>query len=184
MNELPRPLLVKNDKRARWIIGIASAIVFLAILMLGRYSVSVELPFDAHFFAFLNATINSLVALLLLGALFAVKRNRYILHRNMMLTAMALSVLFLVSYIAHHLFTDPTSYPEGNDAARLVYYILLATHIPLAGLILPMILFTAYRALTADYNRHKKLARITWPVWFYVAISGVAVYWMIQPYYP
>ncbi|MEO6220494.1 MAG: DUF420 domain-containing protein, partial [Ginsengibacter sp.] len=66
---------------------------------------------------------------------------------------------------------------------RYVYYFILITHIPLAGIILPFILFTAYRALTADYAKHMKLARITWPVWFYVAVSGVVVYLMIQPYY-
>lgn len=183
MRELPEAILKKNDKRARILIGIASALVFFAVLMLGRYSIDVKLPFDEHLFAFINATINSCVALLLVFALIAIKQRRFILHRNLMLGAMILSMLFLLSYIAHHLFTDPTSYPPGNKAARTIYYILLATHIPLAGLILPMILFTAYRALTADYTRHKKLARITWPVWFYVAISGVAVYWMIKPYY-
>lgn len=183
MPELPAPLLVKRDKRARVIIGIVSAIVFLAVLMLGRYSIKVDLPFDEHLFAFFNAMINTMVAILLVAALIAVKTKHYILHRNLMLSAMILSVLFLLSYIAHHLFTDPTSFPEGNTTARTAYYILLITHIPLAGLILPMILFTAYRALTGEYSRHVKLARITWPVWFYVAISGVAVYWMIQPYY-
>ncbi|HRG93775.1 MAG TPA: DUF420 domain-containing protein, partial [Chitinophagaceae bacterium] len=69
----------------------------------------------------------------------------------------------------------------GNS--RIIYYIILGTHIPLAGIILPFILFSAYRALTGDYLRHKKLARITWPVWFYVAVTGVIVYWMISPYY-
>ena len=66
---------------------------------------------------------------------------------------------------------------------RIVYYIILASHIPLAGIILPFILFTAYRGLTGDYPRHKKLTRITWPIWFYVAVTGVLVYWMISPYY-
>lgn len=183
MHDLPVPLLQKNDKRARILIGIVSVVVFFAVLLLGRYSIDVDLPFDEHVFAFINASINSCVTLLLLFALFAVKQKKYILHRNLMISAMILSVLFLISYIAHHLFTDPTSYPAGNSTARTIYYILLATHIPLAGLILPMILFTAYRALTAEYTRHKKLARITWPVWFYVAVSGVAVYWMIRPYY-
>ncbi len=183
MHELPAQQLEKNDRRARILIGIVSLIVFFAVLLLGRYSISVDLPFNEHIFAFINASINSCVTLLLILALLAVKQRKYILHRNLMIAAMILSVLFLLSYIAHHLFTDPTSYPPEKTTARTIYYILLATHIPLAGLILPMILFTAYRALTAEYTRHKKLARITWPVWFYVAVSGVAIYWMIEPYY-
>ena len=99
-----------------------------------------------------------------------------------MLTAMVLSILFLVSYICHHLFAGDTKF-GGEGTARIIYFIILFTHIPLAGLILPFILFTAYRGLIGEYARHKKLARITWPVWLYVAITGVAVYLMISPYY-
>ena len=100
----------------------------------------------------------------------------------MMLLAMVLSILFLVSYIAHHLLAGETSF-GGQGAARTLYYIVLFTHIPLAGLILPFILFTAYRALISEWPAHKKLAKITWPIWLYVAITGVIVYWMISPYY-
>jgi putative membrane protein len=109
---------------------------------------------------------------------------------------MVLSILFLVSYICHHLFAGETRFGDLNHdgiisddekttagSMRMVYYILLITHIPLAGIILPFILFTAYRGLIAEYPRHKKLARITWPIWFYVAVTGVIVYWMISPYY-
>ena len=109
-----------------------------------------------------------------------------------MVAAIILSVLFLISYICHHLFTGDTKFGDLNHdgilsadektlagSARYVYYFILITHIPLAGIILPFILFTAYRALTGDYVRHKKLARITWPVWFYVAVSGVIVFLMI-----
>ena len=99
-----------------------------------------------------------------------------------MLTAIILSTLFLISYICHHLFAGETKF-GGTGTAKIIYYIILGTHIPLAGIILPFILFTAYRALIGEWPGHKKLARITWPVWFYVAITGVAVYWMISPYY-
>ena len=99
-----------------------------------------------------------------------------------MLAAMVLSILFLISYICHHLFAGETKF-GGTGTAKMIYYIILGTHIPLAGLILPFILFTAYRALIAEFPQHKKLARITWPVWFYVAVTGVIVYWMISPYY-
>ena len=113
-----------------------------------------------------------------------------------MLTAMALSVLFLLSYICHHLFAGEAIYGETDgvpglsDAERAaagstrnIYLAILITHIPLAGLVLPFILLSAYRALTGDYAQHKKLVRIIWPIWLYVAITGVIVYFMISPYY-
>lgn len=191
-----KPALEKNDRKARLLILTVSVIVFAAVMVLSRVKLEVSLPFDIHFFAFLNACINSGVAVLLIAGLIIIKRKNYTTHRNIMLTAIVLSVFFLLSYIAHHLLAGETKFGDldhngvlsdaenalaGNS--RYVYYLLLLTHIPLAGIILPMILFTAYRALTGEYNRHKKLARITWPVWFYVAVSGVVVYWMIQPYY-
>jgi putative membrane protein len=105
-------------------------------------------------------------------------------------------VLFLLSYICHHLFAGETSYGETDgikglsvaerDAAgsiRTWYLVLLFTHIPLAGLVLPFILLSAYRALIGEYEKHKKLVRYVWPVWLYVAVTGVIIYWMIRPYY-
>lgn len=113
-----------------------------------------------------------------------------------MLAAMVLSVLFLVSYICHHLLAGETMYGETDGikglsdtekaaagSGRTVYLLILITHIPLAGLALPFILFAAYRALAGEYEKHKKLVRIIWPVWFYVAVTGVIVYLMISPYY-
>jgi putative membrane protein len=99
-----------------------------------------------------------------------------------MLAAMGLSVLFLVSYILHHLLAGDTKYP-ADAPFRGLYFFILITHIFLAAIILPFILFTAYRALTGEIARHKKIARITWPIWFYVAVTGVLVYLMIHPYY-
>ena len=186
----------KNDKKARIIIFVFSAIVFAAIMALSRMKWNVKLGFDVHLFATANAIINSCVALLLIIALIAVKSRNYILHRNIMLTAMFLSMLFLVSYICHHLFAGETRFGDVNHdgilteteksavgSSRMIYYILLGTHIPLAGIVLPFILFSAYRALIGEFDKHKKLVRITWPIWFYVAVSGVLVYWMISPYY-
>ena len=176
------PVLNKNDKKARMLIFIFSAIVFAAIVALGRVKLNVDLGFDVHVFAFANSIINSFVAVLLIAALIAVKAKKYLLHKKLMLSAMVLSILFLISYICHHLFAGETKF-GGTGTAKTIYYIILGTHIPLAGLILPFILFTAYRALIAEWPQHKKLARITWPVWFYVAVTGVLVYWMISPYY-
>ena len=98
------------------------------------------------------------------------------------MAALILSVLFLVSYIAHHLLAGETKF-GGVGAIKTIYLLILFTHIVLAAIILPFILFTAYRALTADFPAHKKLAKYTWPLWFYVAVTGPIVYLMISPYY-
>ena len=186
----------KNDKKARILIFTFSAIVFAAIILLSRITLNVNLGFDVHLFAKANAVINSAVAVLLIAALLAVKSNKYLLHKKLMLAAMVLSILFLVSYICHHLFAGETRFGDVNHdglvsdiekaavgSSRIIYYIILGTHIPLAGIILPFILFSAYRAMTGEFDKHRKLVRITWPIWFYVAVTGVVVYWMISPYY-
>ncbi len=172
----------KNDPKAKWLIGIFSFVVFAAVVILGRVKLEVDLGFDVHIFAAINAVINSAIAVLLIVALWAVKAKKYLLHKQMMMTALLLSVLFLVSYIAHHLLAGDTKF-GGEGPIRTIYYIILVTHIFLAAIILPFILFTAYRALTAEYATHKKLAKYTWPLWLYVAITGPVVYWMISPYY-
>ena len=99
-----------------------------------------------------------------------------------MFLAISLSSLFLISYICHHLLAGETKF-GGQNTLRYVYYFVLGTHIVLAAIILPFILFTAYRALTGEWNRHKKIAKYTWPLWLYVSITGVLVYLFISPYY-
>ena len=186
----------KNDKKARVIIFIFSIIVFVAITILSRVELKVDLGFNVHAFATANAIINSCVAVLLILALIAVKSKKFTTHKTLMLTAMTLSILFLVSYICHHLFAGETRYGDSNNdglvdelekaavgSTRTIYYIILGTHIPLAGIVLPFILFSAYQAMTGQFEKHKKLVRITWPIWFYVAVTGVIVYLMISPYY-
>ena len=193
---LLQPSLKKNDATAKAIIYAVSIIVFLAVAMLTRVKLHVTLPFNIHVFALANAIINSMVTVLLLAGMAAIKKKLYLLHKRIMLVAIFLSVLFLLSYITHHLLAGDTKFGDGNHdgilseaekteagSMRMVYYFILITHIPLAAIILPFILFTAYRALTGDYEKHKKLTRITWPVWLYVAITGVLVYLMIRPYY-
>jgi len=177
-----KPSLQKNDSKAKLFIYAVSIIVFAAVVILNRIQLKVDLPFNPHLFASISAGINSIVAILLLAGLITVKQKNYELHKNIMMTAIVLSVLFLVSYIAHHLFAGETKF-GGEGMMKTIYYIILFTHIPLAGIILPFILFTAYRALIGEYEQHKKLTRITWPIWFYVAVTGVIVYWMISPYY-
>jgi putative membrane protein len=192
------PSLKKNDKKTKTLIIVFSIIVFAAVSILGRYNLAgkINLPFDVHLFALANAIMNGAVAVLLLAGLFAVKQKNYQLHKKIMLTAMLLSVLFLVSYICHHLLAGETVYGETDGikglsvaeltaagSMRTLYLIILSTHIPLAGLALPFILFAAYRALIGEYDKHKKIVRIIWPIWMYVAVTGVVVYWMIKPYY-
>ena len=191
-----QPSLQKNDKTAKLLIYTVSFVVFAAVVLLSRYKLNLNLGFNVHVFARANAIINSAVAVLLIAGLITVKQKKYALHKKIMLTAMVLSVLFLISYICHHLLAGETKFGDINHDGilsdeeklavgnlRMVYYFILATHIPLAAIILPFILFTAYRALIGEYEQHKKLTRITWPVWFYVAVTGVIVYLMISPYY-
>lgn len=193
---MPLPELYKNDKKATWLIIIFSFVVFAAISFLTQIKFNIKLGFDVHVFALANAIINSIIAVLLLFALIAVKNRNYILHKRIMITALVLSIVFLVSYIAHHLLAGEAIYGDANhdgvlsdpekfavSSTRSFYLIILLSHIFLAAIILPFILFTAYRALIAEYPKHKKLARITWPLWFYVAVSGPVIYWMIHPYY-
>ncbi len=186
----------KNDKKANWLIGIFSVVVFTVVVILGKYKLDIHTGFDVHIFAKANAVINSIIAVLLVAALVAVKQQNYLLHKKLMMIALLLSVAFLVSYITHHLLAGEARFGDADHdglvsdaeklavgSVRLIYYIILVSHIFLAAIILPFILFTAYRALTAEYATHKKLAKITWPLWFYVAVTGPLVYWMISPYY-
>ena len=191
-----KPVLQKNDSKAKWFIWTVSIVVFIAVALLSKIKLDFNPGFDVHVFAKVNAIINTIVAFLLIAGLMNVKQGKYETHKKIMLTAIVLSVLFLVSYICHHLLAGDTKFGDinhngilsdeeksGAGAIRILYYAILLTHIPLAGIILPFILFTAYRALTGEYANHKKLARITWPIWLYVAITGPLVYLMISPYY-
>jgi putative membrane protein len=191
-----QPTLKQNDKKAKQFIWAVSIIVFLAVAGLSKFKLQVNLPFNVHVFATINAVINSIVAILLVAGLVTIKNKNYVLHKKIMLAAIALSVLFLLSYICHHLLAGETKFGDIDHdgvlslnekmlvtGTKYFYYVLLLTHIPLAAIILPFILFTAYRALVGEYDKHKKLVRITWPIWFFVAVSGVVVYWMISPYY-
>jgi putative membrane protein len=186
----------KNDKKAWILIVLLSVVVFTIVSILGRVTVHAGLGFNVHIFAKANAIINSIVASLLLCGLIAVKTKHYFFHKRIMLTSIGLSVLFLISYICHHLFAGEARFGDADHngiltetekvnagSARFIYYFILSTHIPLAGIVLPFILFTAYRALIGEFDKHRKLVRITWPLWFYVAVTGVIVYIMIRPYY-
>lgn len=178
----PSASLTKNDKRANILIFSVSAVVFLAVVILHELKLKIDVNFDPHIFAKLNAFINGIVSILLILGLFFVKFKKYILHKRVMNLSIILSVLFLLSYIAHHLLAESTEF-KGEGSIKTFYYTVLITHIILAGLSLPFILFTAYRASIAEFSKHKKLARFVYPVWLYVALTGVIVYLLISPYY-
>jgi len=188
--------LKKNDKKAKLYIFTVSFVVLAAVALLSKFKLNVDPGFDVHVFAMINAIINSCVMLLLGAGLVTALKKMYVWHKRIMLTAICLSILFLVSYIAHHVLAGETKFGDidhdgilSDDekfragTMRMVYYFILLTHIPLAAIMLPFILFTAYRALTGEYAAHKKLVRFTWPLWFYVAFTGIMVYLMISPYY-
>jgi putative membrane protein len=177
-----KPLLKKNDRLANITVGTVSVIVFLAVVALKNIELGAKPGFDLHIFAHINAVINSIVSLLLVAGLLAIKARRYELHKRIMISAIIFSVFFLLSYICHHLLAGDTKF-GGEGWIRPVYFFILITHIILAAIILPFILFTSYRALIAEWPAHRKLAKLTWPIWFYVSVTGVVVYLMISPYY-
>lgn len=128
------------------------------------------------------ASINGLTALLLVVALWGIKAKKIILHQNIMKTCIALSLSFLLMYVAYHMTSDSTPY-GGEGMIRTLYFILLISHILLSIIIIPLVLHTYLRAYLKDFQAHKRLARITFPIWLYVAVTGVVVYLMISPYY-
>jgi len=188
--------LKKNDRKAKQLIWIFSIVVFTAVVMLGNFKLNIQPGFNVHVFAQVNAFINATIAVFLIAALIAVKNKRYYTHKKLMLAALVLSVIFLLSYIAHHLLAGEAKFGDINHdgilstdesakvgSLRIIYLVILFSHIFLAAIILPFILFTAYRALIAEFPVHKKMARYTWPLWFYVAVTGPIIYWLISPYY-
>jgi putative membrane protein len=128
------------------------------------------------------ASINGITAILLILAVRAIKNGNRSLHEKLMTSAIACSVIFLVMYVAYHMTSESTKF-GGEGVIRYVYFFILLTHIALSVIIIPLVLFTYVRALSKQFDRHKKLARITFPLWLYVAVTGVVVYLMISPYY-
>ncbi|MBK0370263.1 DUF420 domain-containing protein [Flavobacterium agrisoli] len=142
------------------------------------------------------ATINGLTALVLVIAVVAIKKGNVVLHERLMKLAIAFSLAFLVMYVAYHMTADSTKYGDLDHnglvdelemaqigASRLIYFFILVTHIVLSIAIIPMVLITFVRGLSQQFDRHRKIAKITFPIWLYVAITGVVVYLMISPYY-
>ncbi|MDI9337105.1 MAG: DUF420 domain-containing protein [Alphaproteobacteria bacterium] len=185
-----------NEKRAKLIIGSFSMVVFIVVVVLDRIKVPNFLPFNPNILALLNAIINAIVAVLLVMALVAIKNKKIALHKNFMLTALTLSVVFLVSYILHKLVAGEVRFGDSDKngvlsiaekeavgAWRYIYFVILISHIILAALVLPFVLMSAYRGLVGNYPQHKKLAKKTFPFWLYVALTGPIVYAFIYKYY-
>lgn len=159
------------------IIPVAVAILFT--VKLKDFGIIVE-PFG--FLPPIYATINGITAIVLIAAVYAIKNGRRKLHEKLMVLAIALSVIFLVMYVVYHMTADSTKY-GGEGIMRWIYFFLLLSHILLSIAVIPLVLITYVRALAERFDRHKKLAKITFPIWLYVAVTGVIVYLMIAPYY-
>jgi putative membrane protein len=138
--------------------------------------------FDIKLLPLFNACINSTVTITLLVAFWAIRKKKVSLHKTLTLTALALSILFLISYVIYHFQAEHTRF-GGGGFAKYIYFFILITHILLATAIIPLALLSIYRGLTNQLGSHKKIARWTLPIWLYVSISGVIVYLMISPYY-
>ncbi|MBX7124837.1 MAG: DUF420 domain-containing protein [Cyclobacteriaceae bacterium] len=170
--------MAAQDPYKRIIITL-SVVIPVAVAVLFR----VRIPgYDLSFLPPVYATINGLTAVLLVGAVVAIRRGKRAIHEALMKTCIGLSAAFLVMYVLYHMTSDPTPY-GGEGAIRIVYYFILISHIVLSVAITPLVLFTFSRALSMDFARHKALAKFTFPIWLYVAVTGVLVYWMISPYY-
>jgi putative membrane protein len=161
---------------------ILTGIVLLLVGMMRRVKIPLPEGWDFGFLPPFHATLNALTAVVLLIALYYIKQKNVMMHRRMIYVAMSLSALFLLSYVAYH-FTTPETKFGGEGFIRYVYYFILITHIILAALTLPFILFTFIRAYTNQFDRHRKMARWVFPLWLYVAITGPICYLMLMPYY-
>lgn len=180
-------------KRFKTLIIIASVAIPVVVAVLFRVKIE---GVDLSFLPAIYATINGITAVVLLTALFAIKKKNQQLHNRLINFALILSLLFLVCYVAYHMTSDSTVYGDINGngileaseqaliaSSQTIYYILLVSHILLSMAVVPLVLFTYLFAYQGNYTKHRRWTKITWPLWFYVAISGVIVYWMISGYY-
>jgi putative membrane protein len=170
----------KQLKKLNLIITIISIALPLVVAILFGVRLNVELPFDEHLLPFFNAILNGLSAILLIAALLAVKQNNIKLHSRLIYLAMGISLLFLLLYVFYHIVTDSTKY--GGELGY-IYYPLLISHIILAAIQAPLVLFAFLYGYTGQIAKHKKLVKVSYPVWLYVSISGVLCYLMISPFY-
>lgn len=172
-----------EKKYNKWIVLLSIAIPAVVALLFGVKLKT--LGFDVKPLTFLPpiyAGINGLTAVLLVVALIAVKNKKIKLHESIMKVAILCSVAFLGMYVAYHMTSEATPY-GGSGAMKALYFFILISHIVLSVVVIPFVLLTYVRAITNNIERHKKIAKIAYPIWLYVAVTGVVVYLMISPYY-
>jgi len=167
-------------KKLNLVITVISIALPLAVAVLFGVRLNIELPFDEHLLPMINAFLNGTSAIILIAALIAVKQKNIKMHTRFIYLAMAISLLFLLIYVFYHTITDSTSY-EGT--LGFIYYPLLISHIILAAIQAPLVLFAFLYGYSGQIERHKRLVKISYPIWLYVSISGVICYLMISPYY-
>ena len=168
----------ENNKYGIWIKIISVAIPVIVAILFG-VRVDYELPI---FLPPIYSSLNALTAVLLVLALLAIKSKKIKLHQRLMQTCIALSLVFLVMYIAYHMTTDPTTF-GGEGYVKSIYFFILISHILLSIALIPLVLISYVRAFQEEFPAHRKISKITFPIWLYVAVTGVIVYLMISPYY-
>jgi putative membrane protein len=171
---------LKNEAQIakfRKLIVIVSIVIPVAVAAL--FGIKVE-GVDLSFLPPFYAGINGVTAVLLITALFAIKSKNMRLHQRLMQVCLGLSLLFLLCYVAYHMTSDSTPY---GGSMKAVYYSILISHIVLSVAVIPLVLFTYLFAWEGKFDKHKKWTRFAFPIWLYVAITGVVVYWMISPFY-
>lgn len=172
-----------EKKYNKWIVVLSVTIPLVVALLFGvnlrKMGFAVE---PLSFLPPIYATINGCTAILLVAAVVSIKNGKRQLHENLMKAAIGCSILFLGMYVAYHMTSDSTKF-GGEGIIKYVYYFILITHILLSVIIIPLVLITYVRALSQRFDRHRKIAKITFPIWLYVAVTGVIVYLMISPYY-
>ena len=172
--------IVLKEKKFNKLITLVSIVIPVVVAIL--FGVKIPNVEPLSFLPPIYAATNGLTALLLIVAVWAIKYGKRKLHQNLMTTCIALSLAFLVMYVAYHMTSDSTTF-GGEGWIKGVYYFILITHIILSIAIIPLVLRTYARAYLKQFEAHRKLAKITFPIWLYVAVTGVIVYLMISPYY-
>lgn len=170
---------MEESKKYNKLITILSIAIPLVVAALFGVKIDLNLPV---FLPPVYAGINAVTSVLLVLAFWAIKNKKIDLHENLVKACMVLSAIFLILYVLYHMTSDSTSF-GGEGLIRWVYFFVLISHILLSIVVIPFVLITFVRGITRDVERHKKIARITFPIWLYVAITGVIVYYMISPYY-
>lgn len=170
---------LNNSKKLKQAIWAVSIVIPIAVAIL--FTVKIE-GLDFSFLPPVYASLNGLTAIGLIIAIAAIKNKNRTLHQRVIQLCLLFSILFLLLYVLYHMTSDTTAY-GGSGALKMVYFFLLISHILLSMVVIPIVLFSYLFAWQGDFERHKKWTKFAFPLWLYVAVSGVLVYFMISPYY-